>query len=272
MTSRVLVFLSMALLIMFGCSTPSPEVGPPKAGKEAVARMIETHGGLEKWRLAPTVSFEDALQPADAPSPMVSRVTVEQGARRAYLDFHEMGARISWDGEKAWGENWQGPYPPRFLALLSFYFANLPWLAADPGVNLSEPGTGRLWDDPTEYITVKMSFEAGVGDTPDDYYILYIDPNSYRLRAADLAVTYAGILPPDVKAITEIIVYDEFATVDGLTVPVRASVYGHDHSPRASFAWRDWSFRKPFDESRMVMPSNAVLDTSSPARAADTPK
>ena len=127
--------------------------------------MIEAHGGLEKWRSAPTVSFEDTLQPPEGP-PLSSRVSVEQESRRAYLDFPEMGARIAWDGEKAWSENWQGPFPPRFFALLSYYFLNLPWLAADPGVNLDEPGTGSLWDDPTEYITVRMTFEPGVGDTP----------------------------------------------------------------------------------------------------------
>ena len=76
-------------------------------------------------------------------------------------------------------------------------------------MNLSEPGTGKLWDDPTEYITVKMTFDSGVGDTPDDYYILYIDPKNYRLRAAELTVTYADVLPPDVDVMTEIIVYEE---------------------------------------------------------------
>ena len=272
MTSRVLVFLSIVLLTPFGCSTPSRDSTRPMGGSDVVAKMIEAHGGSEKWRSAPTVSFQDALQPAGAPSPMISRVTVEQGARRAYLDFPEMGAQISWDGNQAWSEHWQGPYPPRFLALLSYYFANLPWLAADPGVNLSEPGTGRLWDDPIEYITVKLTFEPGVGDTPDDYYILYIHPSSYRLKAAELTVTYAAVLPPDVDALIEIIVYDEFATVDGLTVPIKASVYGKDRSPLASLEWRDWSFSKRFDESRMVMPSNAVLDTSSPTRTAKTPK
>ena len=35
---------------------------------------------------------------------------------------------------------------------------------------------------------------------------------------------------------------------------------------------RDWSFNKPFDESRMVMPSGAVLDTSSPSRPVETVK
>ena len=171
---------------------------------------------------------------------------------------------MAWDGEKAWSENWQGPFPPRFFALLSYYFLNLPWLAADPGVNLSEPGTGKLWDDPTEYITVKMTFEPGVGDTPDDYYILYIDPDSYRLRAAELRVTYADILPPEVEAIEEIAVYDKFATVEGLVVPMKCSIHGKDRSPLASLEWRNWSFYRPFDASRMVMAAGAVVDTSSP--------
>ena len=273
MTTRLLVFLSLALITTFGCSTPSPQVDQLEPGREVVARMIEAHGGLEKWRSAPTVSFEAALLPPGADAPLVHRVTVEQGARRAYLDFPGMNAKISWDGEKAWSENWKGPFPPRFFALLSYYFMNLPWLAADPGVNLSEPGTGKLWDDPTEYITVKMTFDSGVGDTPDDYYILYIDPKNYRLRAAELTVTYADVLPPDVDVMTDIIVYEEFATVDGLTVPTKCSIYGKDHAPWASFPEvRDWSFSRPFDESRMVMPSDAVLDTSSPTRAAKTPK
>ena len=173
MTSGPLIFVSIGLLSALGCSTPSPEGARPKTGREIVEQMIEAHGGLEEWRSAPTVSFEDSFRPPDG-SPIVSRVTVEQGSRRAYLDFPEMGARIAWDGEKAWSENWQGPFPPRFFALLSYYFLNLPWLAADAGVNLSDPGAGRLWDDLIEYITVKMTFEPGVGDTPDDYYILSV--------------------------------------------------------------------------------------------------
>ena len=273
MTPRALVLLSIVLLAASGCSTPSPEATRPTTGREVVDRMIEAHGGLEKWRSAPTVSFQAALVPPGASSPLVHRVTVEQGARRAYLDFPGMGARISWDGEKAWSENWKGPFPPRFVALLSYYFMNLPWVAADPGVNLSQPGTDRLWDDPTEYVTVKMTFEAGVGDTPDDYYILHMDPESYRLRAAELTVSYADALPPDVDMIREVIGYEEFATVDGLTVPTKCSIYAMDRSPLASFpkVW-DWSFQQAFDESRMVMPADAVLDTSSARRAAKKPE
>ncbi|MGH7454436.1 MAG: DUF6503 family protein [bacterium] len=227
--------------------------------------MISAHGGLEKWRLAPTVSFEDHFLPAGAQKPSISQVTVEQGPWRVYLDFPETNARIAWDGKQAWSVNWQAPYPPRFLVLLNYYFLNLPWLTMDPGVILSEPGKAKLWDDPTEYITVKMTFEAGVGDTPDDYYVLYIDPKSHRLKACEYIVTYASLLPPGVEATPpHILVYEAFATVDGLVVPTRYSIYEKNHSLYATCEIRSWSFKKPFDTARMTMPPDAVIDASSP--------
>ena len=59
-----------------------------------------------------------------------------------------------------------------------------------------------------------------------------------------------------------ILVYEEFTTVDGLTVPAKASVYGkQDHAFQRTRTARNWSFREPFDESRMVMPPGAVVHT-----------
>ncbi len=109
----------------------------------------------------------------------------------------------------------------RFAARVNYYLMNLLWVAADPGVILGEPGTGKLWDDPADYITVKMTFEPDVGDTPDDYYLLYIDPASYLLKAAEFIVTFARREPDPAR----IILYEEYATVDGLRVPTKTTLY-----------------------------------------------
>jgi hypothetical protein len=238
---------------------------PSEGSREIITAMISAHGGMEKWRSAPTISFEDEFLQAGQPNPLVSQVTVEQGRRRAYLDFPDSKARISWDGKQAWSENWKAPIPPRFLALLNYYFLNLPWLAMDRGVQHSEPGKAKLWNDPTEYITVKMTFGAGVGDTPEDYYILYVDPKTHRLKACEYIVTYSSILPPNTKATPpHILVYENFETVDGLVVPTQYSIFDKDHKLQASCKIRKWSFKKPFDVSRMNMPAGAVIDTSKP--------
>ena len=233
--------------------------------RAVVGKMIEAHGGMDAWKRAPTVSFEDTWFAAGSDERTTSRVVVEQGARRAYVDFPASGATMSWDGKQAWSRNWDQPAPPRFIALLGYYFFNLPWLTLDPGVVLERPGTGKLWDDPANYITIRMSFAPGVGDTPDDYYILYIHPETYRLTACRYVVTYAELLPEGVRSSPEhILVYDTWETVDGLVVPTLVTVYERDKTPYYGCEIGAWSFRKAFDAQRMVMSDDAQLDTSKP--------
>lgn len=231
---------------------------------EIVRRMIDAHGGMETWAAAPTVAFTEEFREGETTSGFPGRVIVEQGPRRARLDYG--GAmQAYWDGEKAWSVNWMVPMPPRFLALLNYYFVNLPWMTQDAGVNLGEPGTATLWDDPTEYITVKMTFDAGVGDTPDDYYVLYIHPETYQLRANEYIVTYRSILPEGVTT-TEphILVYDEYTELGGLVVPTHYTIYLTDQTIYGSCAFTDWSFSDPWDASWMEMPEGAVVDTTEP--------
>lgn len=254
---------AMALLVF--AAVPAQASYPAMNSYAIIDSMIEAHGGMDRWANAPTVSFEDEFKPGSAEQGSPSRVVVEQGPRRAYIDIPGTEMRLSWDGEKAWSENWQGTYPPRFLALLNYHFLNLPWLARDPGVQLGEPGRGRLWDDPTDYITIKITYGAGVGDTPRDYYTLYIHPETHRLAACEYIVTYKALLPEGVEAAPpHILVYDEFTEVHGLSVPTRYTIYDKDHSVYASCDVRDWSFTRPFDASRMIVPAGAVVDDSTP--------
>ncbi len=230
-----------------------------------IDKMIEAHGGMATWASAPTVSFVDEFRPGEAESGMLSRVTVDQRSRRAYIDFPGTDMRMSWDGEKAWSENWALPYPPRFLALLNYYFLNLPWLSKDPGLNLPKPETDPIFDDPTEYITVRITFDPGVGDTPDDYYKIYVDPETYLLKATEYIVTYRALLPEGVDSSpAHLLVFDEYDTVGGLVVPTHYTIYELDGAVYATCPVSEWSFSRPFDESRMEMPPGAVLDESTP--------
>ncbi len=116
---RLVATLGTAALTAAFCVT-TIQTAAAKSDPDAVKivdSMIKAHGGLDKWSSAPTVSFHDAFKPAGAPAALVSQVTVEQGRRRAYIDYVEMGMNLSWDGEKAWSEDWKLPYPPRFAAL-----------------------------------------------------------------------------------------------------------------------------------------------------------
>ena len=261
--NRLVPLLTLGAALVLG-SLPVAAADGPAESLALVDAMIEAHGGLEAWASAPTVSFTDEFRHGEATGGQPSRVTVEQGRRRAYIDFPGTDMRMSWDGEKAWSENWQAPMPPRFLALLNYYFVNLPWMARDPGVHLSEVGTATIPNDPVEYATVKMTFADDAGDTPDDYYILYIDPATHRLRATEYIVTYRSILPEGMAATPpHLLVFDEMTTVGGLVVPTHFTIH-EGPAVYATCQISDWSFEEPFDTSRMEMPEGAAVDTSSP--------
>lgn len=237
----------------------------PAETRRLVAQMIDAHGGLTRWASAPTVSFVSEFQPVGAEVPLVTHVTVEQRSRHAFIDVPGTEMRMAWDGARAWSENWKMPIPPRFLALLQYYFLNLPWLTQDPGVHLSAPGTGKILGDSTEYATVRMTFDPGVGDSPRDYYVLFIDPATKHLKACEYIVTYTAVLPEGSTASPpHVLVYQDFEKADGLLVPTRYTIHEQGGSVYATNRTHDWSFTKPFDASRMIMPAGAVVDPSKP--------
>ena len=258
--------ICLAIAIAFSSTSGQAATGPVES-VSLIHRMSEAHGGLERWRRAPSVSWVDVWSSAGGEPGPASSIVVEQGRRRATIDIGEEGEdqmHMAWDGEKAWSQNWNAPYPPRFYALLNYYFLNMPWVVHDPGVVLSEPGAAQLWNDPVEYKTIRVTYEADVGDTPDDYYVLYVHPETDRLHAVEYIVTYESILPEGMEHTPpHILIYEEFEEVDGLLVPTRFTIY-EDEAVYAAAEMSEWSFEKPFDESELVMPEGAVVAESGP--------
>ncbi|MBI4160969.1 MAG: hypothetical protein HY509_00805, partial [Acidobacteria bacterium] len=75
---------------------------------------------------------------------------------------------------------------------------------------------------------------------------------------------YAAVLPEGRNAMPEhLLVYDQFAEVDGLLVPAEYTIY-EEGVVVATCAIGDWSFTDRFDAARMVMPAGAVIDESDP--------
>lgn len=256
--------------VFLGCAekeTPRDQAKADAAARavpDIVRDMIAAHGGMDGWSGAKTVSFEDEFI-APGGRPTVSRVMVEQGRRRATIEYPATGSIAAWDGDSCWSKNWKGPFPPRFTIHLNYYFLNLPWLTMDPGVKLVEEGTGRLPRDSTEYATVLMTFEPGTGDTPNDYYRLHIDRESKRLKGYEYVATYRAILPQGVPSSPEnVLVYESYDTVSGLLVPTKYTIYGRKQEVVGTCTIRNWSFEVPFSSSRVEAVPGAVMDRSTP--------
>ena len=61
-------------------------------------------------------------------------------------------------------------------------------------------------------------------------------------------------------------VYEDYATVSGLTVPTLYTTYDPTGNVMGNHTVSDYSFTKKFDESRLQMPKGAVIDESSAER------
>lgn len=277
----MLAFLLGATLIFTtqsARSQPAPNASPET--QQIITKMIAAHGGMEKWRSSPSISFHSHLKVNFGNGnwvPFWEEATVDPISRRAYAKLPNPDGThglIAFDGKQAWSAgNLQGisRAPARFTAWRNFYLFNLPWLTQDPGVNLGAPGKSKLPvlpKDPKEYLTIKLTFEPGAGDTPKDYYILYIDPDSYQLRASEYVMTYASMMQGGAEASPpSVFVWEKTETVEGFIVPARYTVYWKD----GSVAVKDgevshWSFQQPFEAARLTMPTAGTRDESNPNR------
>ena len=278
MKRLLLAALAMAL---FAASLPA-DAATPRNGRaisedeqavQIVQRMMAAHGGFHRWSSRETCSFVHSMTaPGYEDDPWVSREVIEQSTRRTYQDWPRDDARVAFDGKRVWSLNWQRGNPPKFMVNMAYYFLNLPWITQDAGVYLEASGTGRFPNAEKDYLTVRMTFGEEIGDTPDDYYVLFVDPDTFTLKAAEYVVTFAPMLdlfgaPADTKFLGPFWkVYTEWTEVDGLTVPTRYDTYMADGNVMGIHEVEEWSFRAKFDESRMRMPADAVVDDSDPSR------
>ncbi len=100
------------------------------------------------------------------------------------------GTSIIYDGEEVYiTPDTAKAEGARFDVFTWQYFFAMPFKLTDPGT-VWETQENRVLDS-LQYKTAKLSFESNVGDSPDDWYIVYKDPETNRLKAAAYIVTFS---------------------------------------------------------------------------------
>ena len=182
-----------------------------------VWKSIEAHGGLKRWFANGPVSFRYTYSPVGERTGRDTYQTIDTWSARARHQLaDDQSKEYGWDGEVAWKKpaDWKPPYNVRFWALTPYYFMGMPFVLADPGVNLTleEPDT----IEGTDYKVVRVTF-GEVGISPDDFYVLYIDPDTHKLAALRYIVSYPAYFPEGGHSPEKLMTYDGTQTVDGIT-------------------------------------------------------
>ncbi len=198
----------------------------PNTGASALAEAIEAHGGLETWQSYARMDYATTDFPLGANAPFDFTQTTDLNNRRHLTRGEGFVSGKNEDGAWALPSVEALGLPPAFFESGNFYFIAMPFVFADPGVVTRDI-------EPTEfqgktYDRVAVSYPQGVGDTPEDDYILYIDSQTRRLKMIDFVPTSAevnGDTPLD-EIPRKALVFDTWERYDGLLIPSQATFYG----------------------------------------------
>ena len=236
---------------------------------QLVWKSMEFHGGLANWWSNGPVYFRFNYQPRNGTG--VPRDTYETAdywsSRTRHQRVSDESEEYGWDGTNAWykPDTASIPYNTRFWSLTPYYFAGMPFLFGDEGVTLTleEPATY----EGEEYHIVTVTFGEGVGDAPDDFYVLYIDQEDSRLSAIRYVVSYPGYFPDGGHTQEKLMTYEGQQTIGGITFPEKHRTFmweadGSIGDYVTDITLSDVIFRPETESSYFNAPADSYIMTS----------
>lgn len=210
----------LALLIV-SCkpnNTTKETEAQPQASRNypaTIASVFKAHGGIGTWNAMNNLCFTMEKEAGNETH------TIDLKTRKARIETDKFA--LGFDGEKVWLDQDSTHFAPqraRFYHNLMFYFYAMPFVLGDDGITYTE--VDALEFNGVSYPGTKISFGAGVGDAPDDEYILYRDPKTSQMAWLAYTVTYGKNEKSDRF---NYIKYDQWTEVNGLQLPSKMHWY-----------------------------------------------
>jgi len=191
-------------------------------GQEILAKALEAHGGIERFRTFGTLTYHTDGLPYSAAAPLNFDHTADLVVRHHRMEGDSAkGPFIAGSTDtQAWTTDTETlGIPPRWVNHGNSYFVLMPFVFADPGIHVRSLGE-RIFDGQT-FDVIAIRYDRNIGDTSDDDYILYIDQTTHCLRLIDFSVTYGpmrGDTPID-QLPRRSLEFVEWQEVNGLSIP-----------------------------------------------------
>lgn len=190
-------------------------------GGKLILESIEAHGGLQRWFENGPLKFRWTYHMTDrGPDAVVDTVqTIDTWSSRAVHSVPGTEIRFGWDGTRAWVSPPEAtlPVPAGFWSLTPYYFIGVPFVLADPGTRHEKAGDIEF--EGKAYGQVRVTYESGTGESPDDYYIVLIDPESKRVKGVRYIVTYAALLKDGKPGPEKLLTYEDYTEIGGVLLP-----------------------------------------------------
>lgn len=187
---------------------------------ESISKVFDAHGGLDVWKQMQTLKFTMTKESGD-------EITITDLYNRKSL-IKMPKHTIGYDGQEVWLQkkdttSYKGN--PKFYYNLMFYFYAMPFILADDGIIYED--VQPLEFEGKSYPGIKISYESGVGESPEDEYILYYDSETHKMAWLGYTVTY---FTKEKGKEFHFIKYSNWQNVNNLILPKTLTWYNYENN------------------------------------------
>jgi len=261
--------ITLALLGMFlivSCNNTEKKEKTPETSQKETAKVTKTypeklqkvfdaHGGIDKWNAAQTLVY-DMVKPKNTETHIT-----DLPSRKTRLEGSNF--TIGYDGKDVWlsqkdSTAFQGN--ARFYHNLYFYFYAMPFVLGDDGITYEK--VKSLEYEGILYPGFKISYGENVGDSPEDNYFIYYNPETYQMEWLGYTVTYFNGKPSNKISYIR---YGDWQKVDGVVLPKVITWHKTDESGKLLDARNSVSFTnvsltdKTMENKMYERPADAII-------------
>lgn len=187
---------------------------------EKISKVFDAHGGLDQWNKIQMLEFTINKPNGDEVT------TTDLKSRKSLINMSNH--IVGYNGEDVWVKNkdtsaYKGN--AKFYYNLMFYFYAMPFILADDGINYED--AEPLTFEGKTYPGIKISYESGVGESPDDEYVLYYDKEANKMVWLGYTVTYFS---KEKSKEFHFIKYSNWQNVEGLVLPETLTWYNYENN------------------------------------------
>ncbi len=222
----IIMFLAISLSIL-ACKPSAPaakentqkvEMATAVNLPSKLKKVMDAHGGMDAWNSMKSMSYE---------------MGDDEDVEKQFVDLRDRRERIEtadynmgYDGANFWTDaDTTVKQNPIFYKNLMFYFYAMPFVLADKGINYTE--APNLVYDGVEYPGFRISYDKGVGVSPEDEYFIHYDAKTNEMAWLGYTVTYFS---QEKSTKIKWIRYDDWKSYNGLKLPASMMWYENEEN------------------------------------------
>jgi len=250
--------LILGIFILSSCSTnqnsseeyskTQPDVSGMHHHIDELTKVFDAHGGYDQWTKMKSLYYVKGKE-----------ATITNLENRK-IRLESPDQIIGFDGKDVWVQpDTVDASRARFYHNLYFYFYAMPFVVGDPGAYYEVMGQRIIQGK--EYNQIKVSYGKGVGDAPDDNYMILSDPQTNKMEWLMYTVTYRSGEPSDDY---HIIKYGDWSEFNGLFLPTSLEwfVFENDSvgSSRSKVIFEEINISEQYpDSSLFIRPEGSQI-------------